>query len=213
MKKTLHLFILLIATLFFSSNCFAMINESDESYLKKVETYVNSLQKISGKFTQHSSNGAKDSGKFYINKPGKMRLQYNSPILLVADGTSIVYEDKKTNQISYISMNSNPASIVLNGNITFTGKNPSVKIKSIEERQDTTEITLTTANEKQSGVITLIFENKPLSFSGWRVRDAQGIVTEVTLSDIKPETYFDPSLFKITRNKTIGTTKSKSKYY
>ncbi|MBR4315562.1 MAG: outer-membrane lipoprotein carrier protein LolA, partial [Alphaproteobacteria bacterium] len=126
---------------------------------------------------------------------------------------SIVYEDKKSNQISYISMNSNPASIILNGNITLTGKKPSVKIKKIEEGEKTTEITLTTANEKQSCVITLIFENKPLSLSGWRVRDAQGITTEVTLSEIKPESYFDPSLFKITRNKTIGTTKSKSKYY
>lgn len=213
MKKLFYSLLLITLCLFSSSDCFAMINESDESYLKKVETYVNSLKKISGKFTQHSSNGAKDSGKFYINKPGKMRLEYNSPILLVADGTSIVYEDKKSNQISYISMNSNPASIVLNGNITFTGNNPSVKVKSIEERERTTEITLTTTNEKQSGVITLIFENKPLSFSGWRVRDAQGITTEVTLSDIKPEEYFDPSLFKITRNKTIGTTKSKSKYY
>ncbi len=213
MKKIIYSLFLIITSLIFSNSCFAMINESDESYLKKVETYINSLQKISGKFTQNSSNGAKDSGKFYINKPGKMRLQYESPILLVADGTSIVYEDKKLNQISYISMNSNPASIVLNGNITFTGKNPSVKVKTIEEREATTEITLTTKNEKQSGVITLIFENKPLSFYGWRVCDAQGITTEVRLSDIKPETYFDPSLFKITRNKTIGSNKSKSKYY
>ena len=213
MKNTLLSLLLVIFGLFLSNSSFAMLHESDETYLKKVEKYVNSLQKISGKFTQSSSNGAKDSGTFYINKPGKMRLQYKSPILLVADGTSIVYEDKKLNQISYISMNSNPASIVLNGNITFTGKNPSVKVKSITENETTTEITLTTANEKQSGVITLIFENKPLSFSGWRIRDAQGIITEVTLSDIKPETYFDPSLFKITRNKTIGTNKSKSKYY
>ena len=213
MKKNFCFLFVIIASLFFSNPLFAMLHESDESYLKKVETYVNSLQKISGKFTQNSSNGAKDSGTFYINKPGKMRLQYKSPILLVADGTSIVYEDKKSNQISYISMNSNPASIILNGTITFTGKNPSVKVKSIEEREATTEITLTTANEKQSGVITLIFDNKPLSFSGWRIRDAQGITTEVTLSDIKPETYFDPSLFKITRNKTIGSGKSKSKYY
>ncbi len=213
MKNILCSLLLCLGGLFFSNQSFAMINESDDVYLKKVETYVNSLKKISGKFSQHSSNGAKDAGKFYINKPGKMRLEYESPILLVADGTSIVYEDKKSNQISYISMNSNPASIILNGNITLTGKKPSVKIKKIEEGEKTTEITLTTANEKQSGVITLIFENKPLSLSGWRVRDAQGITTEVTLSEIKPESYFDPSLFKITRNKTIGTTKSKSKYY
>ena len=213
MKNILYSLFIIIANLFFAAPSFAMLHESDESYLKKIETYVNSLQKISGKFTQKSSNGATDSGTFFINKPGKMRLQYKSPILLVADGTSIVYEDKKSNQISYISMNSNPASIILNGTITFTGKNPSVKVKAIEEHEDKTEITLTTANEKQSGVITLIFENKPLSFSGWRIRDAQGIVTEVTLSDIRPESYFDPSLFKITRNKTIGTNKSKSKYY
>ena len=213
MKGFLFSLFLIITSLFFTNSSFAMLHESDESYLKKVENYVNSLQKISGKFSQTSSNGAKDSGTFFINKPGKMRLQYKSPMLLVADGTSIVYEDKKSNQISYISMNSNPASIVLNGNITFTGKNPSVKVKSITENESTTEITLTTANEKQSGVITLIFENKPLSFSGWRIRDAQGIITEVSLSDIKPEEYFDPSLFKITRNKTIGSSKSKSKYY
>ncbi len=213
MKSFLFSLFLIITSLFFTNSSFAMLHESDESYLKKVENYVNSLQKISGKFSQTSSNGAKDSGTFFINKPGKMRLQYKSPMLLVADGTSIVYEDKKSNQISYISMNSNPASIVLNGNITLTGKNPSVKVKSITENESTTEITLTTANEKQSGVITLIFENKPLSFSGWRIRDAQGIITEVSLSDIKPEEYFDPSLFKITRNKTIGSSKSKSKYY
>ena len=213
MKNILCSLLIFITGLLFTNTSFSMIHESDETYLKKVETYINSLQKISGNFSQKSSNGATDSGIFYINKPGRMRLQYKSPILLIADGTSIVYEDKKTNQISYISMNSNPASIILNGNITLTGKNPSVKIKGIEEYAKTTEVTLTTANEKQSGVITLIFENKPLSLLGWRVRDTQGITTEVTLSNIKPETNFDASLFKITRNQTIGKQKSKSKYY
>ena len=61
--------------------------------------------------------------------------------------------------------------------------------------------------------ITLIFDKKPISLHGWKVRDAQGITTLVTLSDIKPETNFSENLFKITRTKGIGNKKSKSKYY
>lgn len=215
MKKLFFTFVIL---LFINNICvnksFAQSSNSyPQSYLKKVEDYINSLQKISGTFTQYSSNGVNDSGKFYIDKPGKMRLEYKSPLLLVADGSSIVYEDKKLDQISYISMESNPASIILNNNIKLTGKNPSVKIKKIEEKENQTEITLSTPNEKEAGIITLIFEKKPLSLQGWRVRDAQGIITNVILSNIKPETSFNSHLFKITRNKSIGTKKSKSKYY
>lgn len=198
-----------------STTTLNLATTSTQKLLSDVEKYINSLQKISGNFTQKSSNGAQDSGKFYISKPGKMRLEYKSPILLVADGNSIVYEDKKLDQISYISMNSNPASIVLNSDIRLTGKNPSVKVKSITQTDNITEISLSTPNEKQSGTITLLFETRPLSLTGWRVRDAQGITTNIQLSSIRPETTFNSNLFKISRSKTIGTssTKSKSKYY
>ena len=197
-----------------STTTLNLATTSTQKLLSDVEKYINSLQKISGNFKQNSSNGARDAGKFYISKPGKMRLEYESPILLVADGNSIVYQDKKLDQISYISMNSNPASIVLNNDIRLTGANPSIKVKSITQTNNITEITLSTPTEKKSGTITLLFETKPLSLTGWRVRDAQGITTTIQLSNIKPETTFNSNLFKISRNKTIGTsTKSKSKYY
>ena len=198
-----------------STTTLNLATTSTQQLLTDVEKYINSLQKISGNFTQKSSNGARNAGKFYISKPGKMRLEYESPILLIADGNSIVYEDKKLDQISYISMNSNPASIVLNSNIRLTGKNPSVKIKNITQNNNITEITLSTPNEKQSGTITLLFETRPLSLTGWRVRDAQGITTNIQLSSIRPESSFNSNLFKISRTKTIGTSssKSKSKYY
>lgn len=216
MKHFTSKLLFFVFCMFITTNSFASVDLNSaqtQSFLKNVETYVNSLKKISGTFTQSSSNGATDAGKFYIDKPGKMRLEYESPILLVADGNSIVYEDKKLDQISYISMNSNPASIILNGDVKITGKNSSVKVKDIVEKDGFSEITLSTPNEKQSGTITLIFETKPLSLYGWRVRDAQGITTNVHLSNIKPETSFSSNLFKITRSKSIGSKKNKSKYY
>lgn len=178
--------------------------------LKDIELYINALKSISGTFNQSSSNGAKESGIFYIKKPGRMRLEYQSPMLLVADGTSIVYFDKKLDQISYIALDSNPASIILTGNIVLTGKTPTVKIKNMKEINGILHITLSFPHEKQSGVITLLFHKKPLSLIGWEVKDPQGITTTITLSNIKPEANLSESLFKISRTKSP---KSKSKYY
>lgn len=207
--------ILLILFLLFTNISFANTNyTNDTKLIKNIESYVNSLQSISGNFNQISSNGAKDSGVFYINKPGRMRLEYKSPILLVADGSSIVYFDKKLDQISYIALESNPASIILNGKIKLTGENPDAKITNITETDDEIlEIELSTPTEKQSGKITILFSKKPLSLIGWKVKDPQGITTTITLSNIKPETNLSSSLFKISRNKSFNNTKSKSKYY
>jgi outer membrane lipoprotein-sorting protein len=207
--------ILLITTLLFTTPSFANTQITNDAKLRKnIEKYVNSLQSISGNFNQISSNGAKDSGKFYIQKPGRMRLEYKSPILLVADGSSIVYLDKKLDQISYIAQESNPASIILNVNIDLTSDKPDAKITNItKNKNDILEIELTLIDAKQTGKITILFNEKPLSLIGWKIKDAQGITTTITLSNIKPETNLSSSLFKISRTKSFNNKKSKSKYY
>ena len=207
--------LLLIIALLFSNTTFANTNlTNDMKLVKDIQTYVNSLQSISGNFNQFSSNGATDSGIFYIKKPGRMRLEYKSPILLVADGSSIVYFDKKLDQISYIALDSNPASIVLNGNINLTDEKSPVKITNITETNDNMlEVELSVPNEKQSGKITMLFQNKPLSLIGWKVKDAQGITTTITLSNIRPERNLSDSLFKITRTNSFDNKKKTSKYY
>jgi outer membrane lipoprotein-sorting protein len=181
--------------------------------LKDVEDYINSMKSISGRFTQRSSNGANDSGTFYISKPGRMRLEYKSPILLVADGSSIVYHDKKLDQISYMSLDSNPASIILRGDVRLTGAKPSATVREIRETGATTEIALALPDAKDAGRLTLLFSSRPLSLEGWRVRDPQGITTTVSLLEVRESASFDSSLFKITRNRTIGGSKNSGKYY
>jgi outer membrane lipoprotein-sorting protein len=184
----------------------------DIGFLRAVEDYMNSMSSIKGSFSQKSSNGVEDSGSFIISRPGRMRLEYKSPMLLVADGESLVYFDKKLDQISYIALDSNPASVILKGTVSLTGKDPNIRIKGIEPKGGTTELSLSLANERQTGVITFVFANRPLSLAGWRVRDAQGITTEVSLTDIVPARDIDPALFKISRG-SVGRKKSGSKYY
>jgi outer membrane lipoprotein-sorting protein len=184
-------------------------------FVESVEKYINSLKHISGRFEQRSSNGAKDEGVFYISKPGRMRLEYKSPILLVADGTSLVYQDKSLDQISYVPLDANPAAVVLSGSLSLSDPKSQIAPKEIRDLGETTELDLSSPHEKQSGSITLLFANRPLSLAGWRVKDAHNITTEVRLSEIKPAADgFPASLFKITRaSRGINDKRPQSKYY
>ena len=55
------------------------------------------MQTLVGDFVQVGPDGGKSEGKFYLQKPGKVRFEYNppSPIELIADGSSVVVRDRK----------------------------------------------------------------------------------------------------------------------
>ena len=52
---------------------------------------------MNGDFVQVGPDGRRVKGEFYIQKPGKVRFEYEppSPIELIADGQSVVVRDRK----------------------------------------------------------------------------------------------------------------------
>ena len=52
---------------------------------------------MSGKFVQIGADGRRASGHFYMQKPGKVRFEYDppSPIDIIADGSSVVVRDRR----------------------------------------------------------------------------------------------------------------------
>ena len=63
----------------------------------KVSAYLSSVQTLVGNFVQVGPDGGRTEGTFYIQKPGKVRFEYNapSPIDIVADGSSVIVRDRK----------------------------------------------------------------------------------------------------------------------
>src|SRR6266496_6370779 len=55
------------------------------------------VQTMIGDFVQVGPDGRRAEGKIYLQKPGRIRFEYNppSPIELVADGSSLVVRDRK----------------------------------------------------------------------------------------------------------------------
>ena len=75
----------------------AGFNAAQRAQVDKVSAYLSSMQQLIGDFVQVGPDGSKTKGDFYIQKPGKLRFEYEapSPIAIIADGSSLAVRDRK----------------------------------------------------------------------------------------------------------------------
>ena len=73
------------------ANIFATFDANQKAQAARVSSYLSSLQTLAGNFVQVGPDGSKTKGDFYIQKPGKVRSEYDapSPIAIIADGSSL----------------------------------------------------------------------------------------------------------------------------
>ena len=79
------------------ANVFATFDANQKAQAARVSSYLSSLQTLVGNFVQVGPDGSKTKGDFYIQKPGKVRFEYDapSPIVIIADGSSVAVRDRK----------------------------------------------------------------------------------------------------------------------
>src|SRR5204863_6037469 len=79
------------------TNLFSGFDTDQKAQAAKVSAYLSSLQTLVGDFVRVAPAGSKSRGDFYIQKPGKVRFEYDepSPIDIVADGSSVAVRDRK----------------------------------------------------------------------------------------------------------------------
>ena len=170
--------------------------EEQQRLIDKIENYFNNIRTIKSKFYQISNNGGSAEGDFYVMKPNKMRLEYKPPhpVEVVADGYYLIFHDKKLEQVTYLDLNENPASMILKENFSF--KTDDIAITDMTAGAGLITVTVIKKSQPTAGKITLIFKDSPLSLKQWQVVDAQQITTSVTLDNMEINTSLDNQLFK-----------------
>ena len=100
----------------------AIRSKADQADIARIEAYLNTIRTMKSRFLQVSSDGDYSEGDLYFSKPGKMRLNYDSPspIVIFSDGVNLGYYDKELEQISYINLERTQASILLRERISFS---------------------------------------------------------------------------------------------
>lgn len=158
---------------------------ADRAQLERIERYLNAITTVEARFVQIASTGETAEGTLALARPGRMRLAYAppSPILVVADGTWLIYADSALEQVSYLPLGSTPASILLAERIRLDGGELSVT--SAVAEAGTVRITVVRRKNPSEGSLTLVFADQPLTLTQWQVTDAQGITTTVRLLEAR----------------------------
>lgn len=172
------------------------LSVEQKKILKDIETYFAGLKTIKSKFTQTSSSGTYADGEFFVLKPGKMRLEYSppSPIEIVADGYYLIFHDKKLQQVTYLDLDANPASLILKENFSFDKSD--LTVTDVKKANGFIEVSLHKTAEPIAGRMIMIFKERPLELKQWQITDAQQIKTLVSLNQAEFNTALDPALFK-----------------
>jgi outer membrane lipoprotein-sorting protein len=179
------------------SNIFASFDANQKAQAAKVSTYLSSLQTLVGNFVQVGPDGSKTKGDFYIQKPGKVRFEYDdpSPIAIIADGSSVAVRDRKLATQDIYPLSQTPLRYLLSDRIDLLKDTNVVSVTA-----DDLFISVT-IEEKQALIGTsrlmLMIGAKDGQLKQWTVTDPQGYDTTVAVYNLDTSKKLDPGLFKI----------------
>jgi outer membrane lipoprotein-sorting protein len=179
------------------ANIFSSFDANQKAQAAKVSAYLSSLQTLVGNFVQVGPDGSRSKGDFYIQKPGKVRFEYDepSPIDIVADGSSVAVRDRKLATQDIYPLSQTPLRYLLSDRIDLLKDTNVVNVTS-----DDLFISVT-IEEKQALIGTsrlmLMVGAKDGQLKQWTVTDPQGYDTTVAIYNLDSGKKIDPSLFKI----------------
>ncbi len=152
----------------------------DRETLAQVLDYLNRIDTLKSRFVQVSSNGAYAEGDLYLDRPGRVRFEYDPPhpALLIANGVTLLYYDRELQQATFLPLWETPLWFLIREEIDLE---EGVALQTIERRAATIRVTLQLSEEGGAGQVTLVFGDRPVALHSWEIQDAQGISTKVAL--------------------------------
>ncbi|MGB3867468.1 MAG: outer membrane lipoprotein carrier protein LolA, partial [Xanthobacteraceae bacterium] len=176
---------------------FTSFDAKQRAEASKVSTYLSSLQTLVGQFVQVGPDGSRTTGDFYMQKPGKIRFEYDQPsnISIVADGTSVVVRDRKLATQDVYPLAQTPLRFLLSDRIDLMRD---TKVVGISSDDLYTSITLEEQNPLVgTSRLMLMTGTKDNALKQWTITDPQGYDTTVAVYNLDTTSRPDPSMFKI----------------
>ncbi len=153
--------------------------------LNKIETYLNSIQTLKAKFNQINYDGSQSSGIIWLEKPGKLRLEYKEPssLLIISNSgfTAVIDKLSNTPPQRYLTKNI-PLSFLIEKTVNLSKKEFSF---SFTESRDTINLNIFKAANQSKSELSIKFIMSPFTISGWTVQTPTG--ENITVDLLEPE--------------------------
>ena len=172
---------------------------------QKIADHFSSVKSMSGEFVQFGPKGEQTGGKFFLERPGKIRFNYDgsSNFRVISDGKSVVILNKKLNTSDLYPLSKTPLKLLLDTRIDLSGD----RVKSVKQEDDLTTIQLADKSVFGNSKITMMFDPKSYELRQWTITDAQGKDTTVMIFNVKEGVSFAADTFAIdySANREVNT--------
>ena len=163
----------------------------------RVNAYLNSMGFLSGDFVQVGPDGSRTNGNFYLQKPGKIRFEYNppSPVELIANGSAVAVRDRKLATQDIYPLSQTPLRFLLAEKIDLLRDANVVNIS-----QD--ELFISVLIEEKTAItgthrLMIMFGVQDNQLKQWTITDPQGYDTTIAIYNLDASRRPDPRLFVI----------------
>ena len=196
MKNLVFVTIAMIAASLFSPTVNASANDK-QAAIDAISNHFTSVPTMTGEFIQFGPNGEQTGGTFYIQRPGRIRFNYEdpSPIMVVSNGKTLAVNNKKLKTWSYYPLRKTPLSLLLSNSIEIDDKS----IRSVDAQDDITTVVMGNKNIFGDSEITLLFDPQTQDLRQWTIKDAQGKETSVMIFNVEKNIKIPKKTFKIGR--------------
>ena len=187
--------LLATATLFAAqTHAEAVLSAADRADVQKIEKYLNDIRTFRSRFIQVSQNGGVAEGRIYIQRPGKMRIEYKPPvpILIVSTGKLLIFYDSELDETTHLPFSASPAAFLLRKRIDIKER---VRVTGLRRKAGRLYLSVVDRKSPDRGALELMFLTNPLRLREWIVTDARRRQTKVVLIDPKEGIDLKPTLF------------------
>ncbi|GAM97316.1 outer membrane lipoprotein carrier protein LolA [alpha proteobacterium U9-1i] len=157
---------------------------------------LNGVAAMQGRFVQVSPDGSRAQGAFYLQRPGKLRFEYDPPssLLIVSDGSVVALRDSALRTTDRTPLRSTPLNLVLRSQVNLARD---ARIVRVSRQGEWTLVTARDRSGQTDGAITMHFYGAGNELRSWDVVDMTGARTRIALSDISRPASLDRSLFRL----------------
>ncbi|AYD02893.1 outer membrane lipoprotein carrier protein LolA [Neorhizobium sp. NCHU2750] len=162
---------------------------------QKIADHFSSVKTMMGEFVQFGPRGEQTGGKFYIERPGKLRFNFEdpSPLRVIADGRNVVVGNVKLSTWDIYPLSKTPLSLLLANKIDLSDD----AVRSVKQETDLTTIVLGNKTIFGDSTITIMFDSKTYDLRQWTITDNQGKDTSVMIYNVQTGVSLDDKVFTI----------------
>jgi len=173
------------------------LKPEQRALIDRISNYLSSVQNLSGKFVQVGPDGKRTEGQFVIQKPGKVRFEYNPPAMIdiVADGQSVIVRDRNLSTQDVYPLSQTPLRFLLADKVDLLKDTNLVAVYA-------DNVFITAVVEEKNPIIgtsrlMIMFSAADMQLKQWTVTDPQGFDTTVAVYNLDTTKRADPNMFRI----------------